>query len=564
MKIQYEIKPEDYSKVIYGDSVSSETPVMIKYSFSNKLIIDKISSINRYSNSKWKPYVGFKMFDYLAQKEYATSCMDIFTHKGWANIQKVIRHKTNKKMYRIYTNVGLIEVTEDHSLIDKDGNKLKPCDVEIRKTVLLYDESVYNFGCISCEKIQPKVFEKFEKQLDAMKYFFALKNTGVNVTIKFTRGFYVITSNQDKNFPLGTVLRIEPIVFYNDYVYDIQTKHGTFQAGIGSLIVKNTDSCMVELKTKTYELFRSKLDLYKDYVELPPDIKEELETLKTKVLEESFRVGKQIAKEITENLFKYPIELEFEKVYHPYIILTKKRYIGNYYSKSPYKIDKVENKGIVLSRRDNAEILKKTYLEVMNPLLKEGSRGLKLSIKLLKDKLTQLKNNDVRIEDLIITKTLAKGYGKQHITRTNEVCEGCSECKNGIILGPNDYKQMNSPHISLAVKIRNRDRGSAPRINDRIDYVIINLPDKPKAALYEKAEEPNTVIEKNLPIDYLYYMENQLKKPVCELLSLVVEKPEAIFEEFTKDMKPVKAPKAQKKLKEANQPSILKWIGKGP
>lgn len=556
MKLNYEIRPDDYSKVVYGDSVTSETPVLLKYMYNDNIVIDKIRNLTSYTYSSWKPYVGFKMFDLFSKKEYIDCHMMAYTHKGWSNIKKVIRHKTPKTIYRVYTNVGMVEVTKDHSLIDHLGKMIKPENIKIMKTKLLFDDSfAYN---IQHKKQFYGHINRFKTQLEAMECYCYYKSKDQNLSVEYEDGFYTIMSYHNIEHEKGVVTKIEKITNYQNYVYDIETENGTFQAGIGSIIVKNTDSCMIELKTKSFDRFKILNETYKHSSVLDEEIKSEIENLKTKVLEESFEVGKKLAKEITKNLFKAPIELEFEKIYHPFIILTKKRYIGNYYGKSPYKIDKVEKKGIVLSRRDNPDIVKKIYEGIINPLLKDGSRGVNEAITFLKQRLQELKDNKTDLNDLVITKTLAKGYGKEHIKKIKDkeyLCEGCDLCKEGVIFGPSDYKQLNSPHVALAMKKRRRDRGSAPVINDRLSYVFIKLPD-PKAKLYERAEELEVVREKKLHIDYLYYMQNQLKNPICEVLNLVMENPSDIFEEFTKDM--IEKPK---KKVDKNQPTILKWIG---
>lgn len=43
--------------------------------------------------------------------------------------------------------------------------------------------------------------------------------------------------------------------------------------------------------------------------------------------------------------FLKPIKLEFEKVYCPYLLMAKKRYVGVYYSKSNEYWDKIDKKG---------------------------------------------------------------------------------------------------------------------------------------------------------------------------------------------------------------------------
>jgi DNA polymerase delta subunit 1 len=50
---------------------------------------------------------------------------------------------------------------------------------------------------------------------------------------------------------------------------------------------------------------------------------------------------------VTEKFVK-PIKLEFEKVYFPYLLISKKRYAGLYWTK-PDKWDKMDAKGIEVS-----------------------------------------------------------------------------------------------------------------------------------------------------------------------------------------------------------------------
>jgi DNA polymerase zeta len=52
--------------------------------------------------------------------------------------------------------------------------------------------------------------------------------------------------------------------------------------------------------------------------------------LKGRSREEAFVVGQEIAQAITERNPK-PIKLKFEKVYHPCVLLAKKRYVGYKY-----------------------------------------------------------------------------------------------------------------------------------------------------------------------------------------------------------------------------------------
>jgi DNA polymerase delta subunit 1 len=61
------------------------------------------------------------------------------------------------------------------------------------------------------------------------------------------------------------------------------------------------------------------------------------------------RVGAEAASFVTTK-FVSPIKLEFEKVYWPYLLISKKRYAGLYWTK-PEKYDKMDAKGIEVGPR---------------------------------------------------------------------------------------------------------------------------------------------------------------------------------------------------------------------
>jgi DNA polymerase delta subunit 1 len=57
---------------------------------------------------------------------------------------------------------------------------------------------------------------------------------------------------------------------------------------------------------------------------------------------EAMRLGREAAEAITATFLK-PISLEFEKIYFPYLLISKKRYAGLYWTK-PDIHDKMDTK----------------------------------------------------------------------------------------------------------------------------------------------------------------------------------------------------------------------------
>jgi DNA polymerase elongation subunit (family B) len=82
-----------------------------------------------------------------------------------------------------------------------------------------------------------------------------------------------------------------------------------------------------------------------------------------------------------------------------------------------------------------------------------------------------------------------------------------------------DYANK-QPHVELAERMRQRDAGSAPALGDRVAYVIIK--GGKGTAAYDKSEDPLFVLEKNIPIDTKYYLENQLSKPLLRIFEPIL------------------------------------------
>ena len=87
-----------------------------------------------------------------------------------------------------------------------------------------------------------------------------------------------------------------------------------------------------------------------------------------------------------------------------------------------------------------------------------------------------------------------------------------------------DYKTR-VPHVEVRDKIKKRSPGSEPQQGDRVSFVIV----KGDGKMYEKAEDPAWVREKNAPLGFQYYFTNQFKKPVQDLLEPLVS-PDLIFD----------------------------------
>ena len=204
---------------------------------------------------------------------------------------------------------------------------------------------------------------------------------------------------------------------------------------------------------------------------------------------EAMKLGQEAAEFVSEKFTK-PIKLEFEKVYHPYLLINKKRYAGLYFTK-PEKHDKMDCKGIETVRRDNCPLVARLMNECLQKILID--RNPNGAMEYAKQVISDLLCNRVDISQLVITKEL---------TKTDK-----------------DYTAKQA-HVELAHKMRKRDAGSAPKLGDRVPYVIIAAAKGTPA--YAKAEDPIYVLENNVPIDAQYYLTNMLSKPLLRIFEPIL------------------------------------------
>ena len=185
----------------------------------------------------------------------------------------------------------------------------------------------------------------------------------------------------------------------------------------------------------------------------------------------------------------FPQKIEYEKTYHPFIIISKKKYIGNLYEFNPNEY-KQKGMGVILRRRDNAPIVRVVYGKIIKAILQETNPEAAISI--AREIVYDVLCGKYPLEKFIITKTLRSEYkSRQRIA-----------------------------HVALADKMAERDPGNKPIPNTRIPYVYIRV-NKEVKLQGDMVEHPDEVIKRQLKIDYLFYVTNQIEKPCSQVLSLL-------------------------------------------
>ncbi|CAM8920329.1 unnamed protein product [Rhodiola kirilowii] len=207
-------------------------------------------------------------------------------------------------------------------------------------------------------------------------------------------------------------------------------------------------------------------------------------------VENAMALGREAADYISGTFIK-PIKLEFEKVYFPYLLISKKRYAGLHWTNHE-KFDKMDTKGIETVRRDNCLLVKNLVTECLHKILID--RDIPGAVQYVKNTISDLLMNRMDLSLLVITKGL---------TKTGD-----------------DY-EVKAAHVELAERMRKRDAATAPNVGDRVPYVIIKAAKGAKA--YERSEDPIYVLENNIPIDPHYYLENQISKPLLRIFDPIMK-----------------------------------------
>lgn len=117
LKTKTVIEENPNLRVIAGDSVIGSRCVTIrKNGFINVMPIEKLFG---------------SVVSNIGDKEYSTidNC-EALTHLGWKPIKSIMRHKTDKKIYRVGQKFGESITTEDHSFMSSELKEVKPIDMD--------------------------------------------------------------------------------------------------------------------------------------------------------------------------------------------------------------------------------------------------------------------------------------------------------------------------------------------------------------------------------------------------------------------------------------------------
>ncbi len=123
-----EMEHRHQANVIYGDSVTADTPVLLRLK-DGSIVYRPISQL---------PHATWIECD-NGDKAYATPSepLEVWSDTGFTTIERVMRHRTNKSIYRVLAHTGVVNVTEDHSLLRANGEEVAPRDLSLGEALMV-------------------------------------------------------------------------------------------------------------------------------------------------------------------------------------------------------------------------------------------------------------------------------------------------------------------------------------------------------------------------------------------------------------------------------------------
>jgi DNA polymerase delta subunit 1 len=256
----------------------------------------------------------------------------------------------------------------------------------------------------------------------------------------------------------------------------------------------------------------------------------------------AIRHGKKLDKEVQMQIFSHrkPMQMEYEKVYCPFIITRRKGYCGAKYEFAkkgeednfdPNKF-KVSAMGFQIVRRDSAKLCRETMKAYFDYIFKDKKKveGLR-SVEVI---LGELFGRELELEDFIITKKIAKTM---------------------------DQYKVVPPHVVAWQRMVNRvGKAEAPSVGERFEYIVTKMHrnKKMRRTLKECIMDVDLAREigwDDIQVDYDYYFKVFIEKPLIKIMELIHGR-----EETRKVLDPRRYERVEKVV--ATKNNILGYFGK--
>jgi DNA polymerase zeta len=232
--------------------------------------------------------------------------------------------------------------------------------------------------------------------------------------------------------------------------------------------------------------------------------------LKGRTREQAFDIGAEMAKKITD-MNPRPVKLKFEKVYHPCVLLAKKRYVGYKYETRDQTVPEFDAKGIETVRRDGTPAEQMIEEKALKILFETAD--LSQVKEYFQSQCSKVMRGAVSVQDFCFAR----------------------EVKLGTYSG----KGPGPPGALISTKRMLEDARAEPQYGERVPYVVMS--GAPGARLVDRCVAPEELLRNpHASLDAEYYISKNLIPPLERIFNLVGANVRAWYDDMPK-VQPVRA-----------------------
>ncbi|KAK8067872.1 hypothetical protein PG996_006984 [Apiospora saccharicola] len=222
--------------------------------------------------------------------------------------------------------------------------------------------------------------------------------------------------------------------------------------------------------------------------------------------DQAFDIGEEIAKTITD-MNPRPIKLKFEKVYHPCLLLAKKRYVGYKYEYRDQVKPEFDAKGIETVRRDGTPAEQMIEEKALKILFETAD--LSQVKEYFQAQCRKIMHGNVSIQDFCFAREVK--------------------------LGTYSDRGPPPPGALISTKKMLEDARAEPQYGERVPYVVVT--GAPGARLIDRCVAPEDLlsgIHAHLSLDAEYYISKNLIPPLERIFNLVGANVRGWYDEMPK------------------------------
>lgn len=226
--------------------------------------------------------------------------------------------------------------------------------------------------------------------------------------------------------------------------------------------------------------------------------------LKDRTKDQAFKIGNEIAQAVTD-MNPQPIKLKFEKVYHPCVLLAKKRYVGYKYESPDQIKPEFEAKGIETVRRDGTPAEQMIEEKALRLLF--DTADLSQIKAYFQQQCSKIMRNNVSVQDFCFAKEVR--------------------------LGTYSDKGLPPAGAMISTKRMLEDARAEPQYGERVPYVVIT--GAPGARLIDRCVAPEELLSNpHWQLDATYYISKNLIPPLERIFNLVGANVQQWYDEMPK------------------------------